>query len=235
VSIRLPDMKSSDLAAARRALETPARLELVAIDDEHPFMRAVAGRAGALPSGVTLEQRPYFDKVNGLEHKDVFLEGPSPAALRVAFARAGVTLPVERELVFEEQRLFQGPTRYRSYLIDGSARVDNDDLENAEPQTDAQTGQPVVALRFTLAGAKRFEALTRRCVGRKLAIILDGKVMSAPIVMEAIAGGMARMSLGGAPGDQELALTARALTEALRAGPYAAPLVLIDEGSASPP
>lgn len=55
---------------------------------------------------------------------------------------------------------------------------------------------PVVQLRFTAAGAKALEALSTRVVGKALAIVIDGVLISAPIVMEPIPGGTAMINFG---------------------------------------
>lgn len=70
---------------------------------------------------------------------------------------------------------------------------------------------PALAVTFTAQGAKRFEALTRRLVGRKLAIAVDGCVYAAPVVQEAITGGKAFITL---PPGQD----AEPLLDALRRG-----------------
>jgi len=65
------------------------------------------------------------------------------------------------------------------------------DLKEASVQFDGQTSKPVVAISFTDEGAKKFETLTAKNVGKPLAIILDNAVVSAPVVKEAISGGSA--------------------------------------------
>jgi preprotein translocase subunit SecD len=67
------------------------------------------------------------------------------------------------------------------------------DLKSVDPSTD-QYGRPIVSLEFNSDGARKFYAATLRSVGKPLAIILDGKIISAPNVNEAIAGGRAQIS-----------------------------------------
>lgn len=67
------------------------------------------------------------------------------------------------------------------------------DLKSASPGTNSY-GEPVVNIEFTSEGSKKFEDVTRRSVGKPLAIVLDGRVISAPNVNEPIAGGRAQIS-----------------------------------------
>lgn len=67
------------------------------------------------------------------------------------------------------------------------------DLKFAGPGTD-QFGEPVVSIEFTPDGAKAFRDITARNVGKPLAILLDGRIISAPNISEPISGGRAQIS-----------------------------------------
>ncbi|MGZ3427036.1 MAG: SecDF P1 head subdomain-containing protein, partial [Polyangia bacterium] len=62
---------------------------------------------------------------------------------------------------------------------------------------DQQTGRPEVSLTFDHEGAVLFEKATSASIGRKMAIILDEKVNSAPVIEGRIGGGHARITMGG--------------------------------------
>ncbi len=64
------------------------------------------------------------------------------------------------------------------------------DLADARAVFD-QFGRPMVSLTFTPEGAKKFEEATRAHVGERLAIVLDGRVYTAPVIRQAITGGQA--------------------------------------------
>lgn len=66
-------------------------------------------------------------------------------------------------------------------------------LKNAQVSFD-QFGKPKVDMEFTDEGAKKFEEITAKYVGKQIAIVLDGKVMSAPRVIEKISGGRAEIT-----------------------------------------
>ena len=87
-----------------------------------------------------------------------------------------------------------------------------------------QTNQPVVSFRFDNLGARQFGDITRANVGKPFAIVLDGKVLSAPVIREPIIGGVGpdQRRLHGAADDA-------ILSALLRAGALPAPLTVIEE------
>ncbi len=79
------------------------------------------------------------------------------------------------------------------FIILRKTVITGNDLKWAGPGTN-EYGQPIVSLEFTPEGSKKFYAATLRLIGRPLAILLDGKIVSAPNVNEAISGGRAQIS-----------------------------------------
>ena len=68
------------------------------------------------------------------------------------------------------------------------------DLKSATVVFDQTTGKPAVSLEFTSEGANKFEDLTGKNVGKPLPILLDGQLVSAPVVQEKIIGGNAQIT-----------------------------------------
>lgn len=97
------------------------------------------------------------------------------------------------------------------------------DLVRASVQFDPNTGKPVVALTFNDEGARKFEALTQKNVGRQLPILLDDLVISFPVVQEKISGGNAVIT-----GDFNIE-EARSLSAQLNAGALPVPIKLIEQ------
>jgi preprotein translocase subunit SecD len=102
------------------------------------------------------------------------------------------------------------------------------DLSRADVQFDQQTNQPVVSLSFNAEGAKKFEEITRRNIGKPLAIILDGQLRTAPTVNEVITGGNA--SISGIPDVKE----AKEIALVLNTGRLPAPLILVEQRTVGP-
>ena len=112
------------------------------------------------------------------------------------------------------------------YVVSKRIVVGGERLTDAEPTF--EQGRPVVSFRFDTLGGKMFGDATRENVGRQLAIVLDGKVISAPVIREAILGGSGIIS-GSFTTEQ-----ANDLALLLRAGALPAPLTVIEERSVGP-
>lgn len=113
-------------------------------------------------------------------------------------------------------------TLEKKVLMTGSAVAD------ARVRPGTQLEGPYVELVLSDRGAREFEALTGENVGRNLAIVLDGKVFSAPVIREKIGGG--RASITGNFDIKE----ARDLAIVLRAGALPAPIKIIEERTVGP-
>jgi preprotein translocase subunit SecD len=74
------------------------------------------------------------------------------------------------------------------YILDSLPVVTGDELTDARPDSD-QNGMPAVAFRFNATGARAFGDYTANHIGEPFAIVLDGKVISAPVIQTHIAGG----------------------------------------------
>ncbi|HRH25026.1 MAG TPA: protein translocase subunit SecD [Candidatus Paceibacterota bacterium] len=94
-------------------------------------------------------------------------------------------------------------------------------LKSAQLSFNSSTGEPIVNLNFNDEGAKMFEQITRDNVGKTVAIYLDGQVISAPVVREAISGGQAQISGNFTPEE------GRALVGRLNSGALPVPISLI--------
>lgn len=77
---------------------------------------------------------------------------------------------------------------------EGNTVLTGTDLKDAQAATNPQTNQHVVNLEFSDEGGKKFADLTMQNVGRTIAILLDGEVLTAPNVREPILGGKAEIS-----------------------------------------
>jgi len=71
--------------------------------------------------------------------------------------------------------------------------LDSSDLKNAKAGVDSFQ-QPIIEIKFTDDGAKRFADVTGKNIGERLAIVIDGKLYSAPRIITAITGGEAQIS-----------------------------------------
>jgi preprotein translocase subunit SecD len=116
----------------------------------------------------------------------------------------------------------------QKYLIEKRVLVSGADLVDAQPGFDQRTNEPVVNFRFNSSGARKFAEATQANVGKPFAIVLDNKVISAPVIREPILGGSGQIS--GSFTVQQ----ANDLAILLRAGALPAPLTIIEERTVGP-
>ena len=112
------------------------------------------------------------------------------------------------------------------YLVQRRVLVAGDNLTNAAMTF--QNGQPVVSFRFDSVGARRFADATRENVGKPFAIVLDNKVISAPVIREPILGGSGIIS-GSFTSE-----SASILSILLNAGALPAQLKVIEQRTVGP-
>lgn len=116
----------------------------------------------------------------------------------------------------------------RMYLVKKRVMVGGDTLVDAQPGFDQRTSEAIVSFRFDTVGARRFGDVTKQNVNKPFAIVLDGKVISAPVIREPILGGSGQISGGFSVGE------ANDLSLLLRAGALPAPLTVLEERSVGP-
>ena len=106
--------------------------------------------------------------------------------------------------------------------------ISGDNLLDAQPKMDTQTNQTIVSFSLDRVGAKRFGKATSTGIGKQLAIVLDGKIISAPVIRDTIASGSGQISGGFTfQSATDLALL-------LRSGALPAPLDIIEERTVGP-
>jgi len=153
----------------------------------------------------------------------------------------GKTAQLEFKLVSEDPGMFkqalQGniPEGYefkqhdkKMLLLETESVLTGDAIENAMPDFSSQMGIPYISLTFNSKGAKKFSRITERNVGKRLAIVLDGVVQSAPVIREKIPSGKAQITGRFTVQEaQDLAIT-------LRAGALPAPIKIVEERTVGP-
>jgi preprotein translocase subunit SecD len=114
------------------------------------------------------------------------------------------------------------------YLLKDKTLLTGESLESAKVAISDRFGQPYVSIKFNPQGAQDFERITGDNVKRRLAIVLDGIVHSAPVIQERISGGNAQIT-GSFTMDE-----ARDLAIVLRAGALPAPVTILEERTVGP-
>ena len=141
-------------------------------------------------------------------------EGKLPAGTKVYPMRqsnSGKTRTGDTQIVLKDRTLLTGAT-----------------ISNAEVRIDTQYNTPYVAMDFDAQGARVFERVTGENVKKRLAIVLDGVVYSAPVIQDKIGGGKATIT--GSFTMEE----ARDLAVVLRAGALPAPVKILEQRTVGP-
>jgi preprotein translocase subunit SecD len=202
-----------------RIIGKTAQLEFKMVDDEGGYFADLA--AQGLPEGVTLETETYRGKDDAIITTR-YLEAPKKDVLVEAVKK--VDPPSDRVVRFQEEKLRDGTTKFRTWLLDRKTPLTGDSLVQAGVQFDSDKNNYYVAMKFDQKGAIIFERLTRENVKRRMAIVLDDMVDSAPVIEGPIPNGNASITLGGFKSQQEILEDAKALSIVLKAGALPAPV-----------
>ncbi|WP_319526122.1 protein translocase subunit SecD [uncultured Desulfosarcina sp.] len=139
------------------------------------------------------------------------------------------SLPASSEILYETK---EDRTTHRTlktpYLVKKRTSLTGAYLTDARVQIDSQYNEPYVSITFDKKGARLFERITADNVKKRLAIVLDGNIYSAPVIQEKIAGGEARIT-GNFTTEE-----ARDLAIVLRAGALPAPVQILEERTVGP-
>jgi SecD/SecF fusion protein len=114
------------------------------------------------------------------------------------------------------------------YLLREVPVVQGDDLVDAQPGFDQRTNEPIISFRFNQSGARKFGNFTKDNVGRPFAIVLDNKVLSAPVIREPILGGTGQIS------GSFTVESANTLAVQLRSGALPTKLTVVEERTVGP-
>tara|TARA_R110002096_G_scaffold44526_8_gene120298 strand:- start:114921 stop:116846 length:1926 start_codon:yes stop_codon:yes gene_type:complete len=122
---------------------------------------------------------------------------------------------------------------WRSYYLYRAVELSGSAVQNSYVYWNPTSNKPEVLIEFNRWGGRRFGELTGKSVGRKMAIILDDKINSAPTIQAQIAGGSSSISMGG-NNPQQMQTEAQDLVNVLRTGSLPAPLRADSESKVGP-
>ena len=145
---------------------------------------------------------------------------------------------VHPSLSVEDVKLTAAPSGFKvypgdkieggEYVLRETPVVQGDDLVDAQPGFDSRSNEPVINFRFNQSGARKFGSFTKDNVGRPFAIVLDDKVVSAPVIRDAILGGSGQIS-----GNFTVESTTT-LAVQLRSGALPTKLTIVEERTVGP-
>jgi preprotein translocase subunit SecD len=234
IIVELPGLKSADFERIKSIIGRTAQLEFKIVDDGSEYMKKVAAvvpKSDGKSGGIEVVPESWTEKDSGKPHEDVYLRSKSRDALMKFFEglTGDLAVPPDHEIGYEETQARgedgqQTPDRYwRTYYLHKRAALTGEYLANADQTWDQQTGRPEISFEFDRQGAAISERMTGDNIGRKMAILLDDKINSAPVI-EGRIGARGRITLGGFGDPFALQQEAKDLVGVLRSGALPAPL-----------
>ena len=217
IIVQLPGLSEEQFEQAKNIISRTAVLRFQMVSDQSnsflasvnlPEIEGVTNPAGSLPTA-----GPEPENLEAL--RTAFEDVTTPAGTVVAFERIEQTNPQTQEMEL---------TGYRPMLLEAQADLTGEYVADARVATDPQTAKPVVSMQFDVTGASLFCTLTTENSGRRMAIVLDDEVRSAPNINEPICGGRAQITMGSGGSYNQMYLEAEALTIVLRNGALPAPI-----------
>ncbi|MDB4933963.1 MAG: Preprotein translocase secY subunit [Labilithrix sp.] len=208
------------------AKEARGRLEVVRVaDDEDVFGRmddkdvpeGIELRFENVPLGQGHMQRVYFARVEIRER-----EPYSSAAARLRRWTDTIALPAGTQIALapvdeiDEDTLKSRRVGIRTFIVRGSPIITTEDVVEAMPSINTMNGTREVYVAVTLseAASEKFRLATREYVQRRIAIVVDGQIDSAPVVRTEIGGGRLSITMGAGDPDVQL-VQAKALAKSL--------------------
>ncbi|NTX40094.1 MULTISPECIES: protein translocase subunit SecD [unclassified Myxococcus] len=217
IQISLPGRSNPE--QAKELVGTTAQLEFRMVDDTNPQFFAQLFQSNPPPAGsdITVSEEGGFPQLQSASRDALlkYTEGKVPENRQV------VTECIANPLRKNEC------SSYRTYLLDKVVPLTGESLAGADASVN-QMNEPEVNIAFDPAGAREFEKLTEAGVGRRMAIVLDDNVHTAPNINEKIGGGRARITMGrmGARSHDEWLGEAQTLALVLKAGALPAPVTV---------
>jgi preprotein translocase subunit SecD len=220
ILVQLPGF--TDPERAKELLGKTAQLEFRLTADDQAS--TALSRITTLPEGISRGSdgaQPYLQSTDR-DELEKFLQGKAPEGTEFFLGR------IEQR----EGTGVVGPTIYRSYLLRSKVELTGDKLTDARvavEQGGLGGGKPYVSISLDQEGARIFSDLTGANIGKRLAIVLDDTVNSAPQINSKISEGQAQITLGGSRNYNQAIEEANDLVLVLRSGALPAPVSIFEE------
>ncbi len=225
ILVQLPGYK--DVERARSIIGQTAQLEFkIVAEDKDPL----GEYQGEVPAEITLVTG-RGSNAEGTVYTYKYATSKDRTKLREFLKDKA---PEGTEFLLEENESADGTKEYMSWLLYRQAYITGDMLTDARVSIDQQKNRPYVSMNFDKVGAEIFADVTGKNIKRKMAIILDEKVNSAPVIQSRIEGGSAMITLGGNGDYNSIFEEAKDLALVLRAGSLPAPVTFEENRTVGP-
>jgi preprotein translocase subunit SecD len=212
IIIEVPGAQESSFERIKSIISRTAQLQFKIVDDEAADLGALLSNP---PPGIYLsaDSQPYLEAF-GKDARELLRDHV-----------ATLPVPDDHEIAIgrQEPDPDRGGEGWRTYYMYRVADVTGEDLDDAAVGFDPQSGSPEVDFTMNTRGASRMADLTGASIGKRMAIVLDDRVESAPVIQGQI-GARGRITLGAYLDRNTLLQEAKDLVVVLQAGALPAPL-----------
>lgn len=223
IIVQLPGLDEKEFARAKDLIGKTAQLEFRMCDDEKAgeWLNQHKEAVPKAPDGTPLVEvvgdgGQMVFKAKSKATLEEFLEGRVDDEHMVGYEQV-----LEKKSIGSIQ-ITEG--YWKTIYLKKNAPLTGEFISDARVAVDQRDQRPFVSLTFDSAGARIFGELTTANVKKRMAIMLDEVVNSAPVINEPITGGRAQITLGGWRSNQELYQEARDLVTVLEHGALPAPV-----------
>lgn len=229
ILVQLPGV---DRDRAINLIEKVAHLEFkIVVDERVPDVIEKIDRF--LQGGDTLAfEEPFSSYIIGVE-RDMGIDVRDEDSVNALLARTEEVIPQNLHFLFGTKEVYQGREVKKLYLLKREAELTGETIRDARHQPSSgqdlqHLGSWQISLEFKREAARKFASITGKNINKRLAIVLDDIVQSAPYIQERIPHGKASIT-GNFTAEQ-----ARDLAIVLRAGALPAPLKIVEERTVGP-
>jgi preprotein translocase subunit SecD len=251
IEVRLPGLREEDFNKTKEIISKTAQLEFKVVDDNDPdkttgkredIMKTVSeATKDKMPKGITYVASSYLVEKTGEQVEDLYFRTVDVVEVdkkkkqdilhnqlkELKTFVKGLNIKFTHKIGYS--LIERGTTSYyRTYLLKKKTVLTGEYISEVQSLVDPRDNSPYVALNFTTIGSEMFATLTEQNKHRRMAIVLDNMVDSAPIIQDKIAGGRASITLGAGT-YQEKVKKAEMLKVLLKAGSLPASLTKGEE------
>jgi len=244
VIVEIPGANERQFESVKAVIARTARLEFKVVDDA----TNIVGGFEDLPEGMErIQEAGYAGEGRRANTSFLYFAGPTCSAEQQEADECETPrqtleayiqqqeIPDDHQLLvsqvrdedrerYEDEPNLEETEAWRTFYVVRTTEVTGEDIDDARVGFDPQEGT-VVYLTFNVQGAGEWATLTGQHVQERIAVVLDDRVESAPVIQEEISGGSTRITLGSDVGDpQRTVREANDLVVVLKAGALPAPL-----------
>ena len=222
IQIQLPGYDNT--TQAKKLIGRTAQLYFQICNDDNKFLTKLKN----LPVG-TIIQKSFYSRPNSAPGTDIYLKLEKN---KLSEVKNYLSNKIDKNLVIKYGALADDSKYLRTYTLFKKIEISGEDLIDARVSMFSKNMEnPSVAIKFSPNGARIFDELTKNSIGKRIAIVLEDEVNSAPVINQRIENGNASISIGGAFSRKKMEKEAKDLSLILKAGALPAPITFSEERS----